>query len=298
LLKMVEMGEPALVLDTAAEADWVLLEGQGWLRSYVGAPIQMAGSTVGILNVNGTRPGQFGPADARRLEAFASHAATAIENARLYERARWDAETKATLLQEVNHRVKNNLTGIIGLLYAERRRYGMEDQPAYQSLMDDLTSRVQGLARVHDMLSAAEWGPLPLDELTRQIIQGALQMLPHHKRISVDVTPSPVRVTPQQANSLALVINELATNTVKYALAKRPKAHISVRIALEEDTVLFEFRDDGPGYPVEVLRLERHSVGSYLIQTMVRDDLGGELSLHNDHGAVTTVRFKKDSSGF
>jgi len=297
LLRMMETGEPALVPDTAAEADWVLLDGQGWLRSYVGAPIQVAGSTEGILNVNGTRSGQFGPADARRLEAFASHAATAIENARLYKQARQDAETKATLLQEVNHRVKNNLTAIIGLLYAERRRSGMEDQPTYQSLMDDLTSRVQGLARVHDMLSAVEWAPLPLDKLTRQITRASLQMLPRDKHISVDVTPSPVRVTPQQANDLALVINELATNTVKYALAERPKAHISVRIALkDEDTVLFEFRDDGPGYPEDVLQLEHFSVGLYLIQTMVRDGLGGELALRNDRGAVTTIRFKKDPS--
>jgi two-component sensor histidine kinase len=120
------------------------------------------------------------------------------------------------------------------------------------------------------------------------------------KRICVDVTPSPVRVTPQQVNSLALVINELATNAVKYALPERRRAHISVRIALgdEDDAVLFEFRDDGPGYPAEVLQLERHNVGLYLTQIVVRDDLEGELALHNEHGAVTTVRFKKDPAGF
>jgi two-component sensor histidine kinase len=54
----------------------------------------------------------------------------------------------------------------------------------------------------------------------------------------------------------------------------------------------------GPGYPAEVLQLDRHNVGVYLIQTMVRDGLGGELALHNDRGAVTTIRFKKDPSGF
>jgi PAS domain S-box-containing protein len=292
-------GQSLLANDVQAEPRYVnLYPDQVPTQSELSVPIRVGGQVVGVLDVQSPQLNAFDENDALVIETLADQVAVAIENARLYEQARQDAETKATLLQEVNHRVKNNLTAITGLLYAERRRDGMDDHLAYQSLLDDLTSRVQGLARVHDMLSAAEWAPLPLDELTRQIIQGALQMLPHDKRISVDVTPSPVRVTPQQANSLALVINELATNTVKYALAKRPKAHISVRIALEEDTVLFEFRDDGPGYPEEVLRLERHSVGSYLIQTMVRDDLGGELSLHNDHGAVTTVRFKKDPSGF
>jgi two-component sensor histidine kinase len=68
--------------------------------------------------------------------------------------------------------------------------------------------------------------------------------------------------------------------------------HIAVRIALDGDTVRFEYRDDGPGYSEEVLQLERHNVGFDLMQKMVRKDLGGELSLHNDDGAVAEIRFK------
>ena len=53
-----------------------------------------------------------------------------------------------------------------------------------------------------------------------------------------------------------------------------------------------EFRDDGPGYPEDVLQLERYRVGFDLIQKMVRQGLRGELSLHNDDGAVAVIRFK------
>jgi len=84
LVRMVQTGEPVVVLDTATDPDWVMLEGQEWRRSYVAAPIRVNRLTVGFLNVDGTRPDQFGPAAARRLEAFASHAAAAIENAQLY----------------------------------------------------------------------------------------------------------------------------------------------------------------------------------------------------------------------
>jgi two-component sensor histidine kinase len=101
-----------------------------------------------------------------------------------------------------------------------------------------------------------------------------------------------VRVTPKQANSLALVLNELATNTLKYALAGRPHARITVEITPAEDRIEVEFRDDGPGYPEEVLRLERHSVGLYLIQNIVQYDLLGTLALQNSHGAVTLIRFQ------
>ena len=84
LHQMIQTGEPIVVLDTATDPDWTPLAGWSWLRSYLSAPIRVAGRTVGFLNVDGTRPGQFGPADATRLQAFAHHAAAALENARLY----------------------------------------------------------------------------------------------------------------------------------------------------------------------------------------------------------------------
>jgi signal transduction histidine kinase/putative methionine-R-sulfoxide reductase with GAF domain len=96
LRKMMQTGEPLVIQDTILDPDWVVLEGRGWLLSYLGVPIQVGGVTVGFLNVNGTRPGQFDPDDVRRLEAFASHAATAIENARLFgETQRRVAELEA-----------------------------------------------------------------------------------------------------------------------------------------------------------------------------------------------------------
>jgi len=81
---MVESGEPVVIPDTTSDPDWVLLDERAWLRAYLGAPIRASGTTVGFLNVNSVRPGQFDYADAHRLQAFADHAAAAIENARLY----------------------------------------------------------------------------------------------------------------------------------------------------------------------------------------------------------------------
>jgi PAS domain S-box-containing protein len=262
------------------------------LRSILSVPLRVKKGVIGVIQVVDTDVDRFSPTDLTLLEPLATAAAIAIENARLYEQARQDAETRAVLLREVNHRVKNNLTAIIGLLYAERRRAGMEDRAAYQSIMNALINQVQGLATVHSLLSASGWAPLLLSQLTTQVIRSSLQMLPRDKGVSVEVTPSPVRVTPDQAHNLALVINELTTNTVKHALQERDTAHLTVRIALDDDTVLFEFRDDGLGYPEEALQLERQNVGLDLIQNMVHKGLRGELSLHNDHGAVAVIQFR------
>jgi PAS domain S-box-containing protein len=260
----------------------------------VAVPIRWGQESLGVLNVTANPPHTFSPADAELLSLFATQAAIAIENARLYEQARQDAETKAALLREVNHRVKNNLTAIIGLLYAEQRRAGAREQPLYQIVMRELINRVQGLAAVHSLLSASEWAPLRLSELAMEIIQSALKTLPHGERASVDVSPSPVRVTPDQAHNLALVFNELATNTIKHALAGREGGCITVHISLDDDTVLCEFRDDGPGYPEGASEREGHNVGLDLIREIVRRSLRGDLSLRNDGGAVALIRFKAE----
>ncbi|MCP4539927.1 MAG: GAF domain-containing protein [Chloroflexi bacterium] len=97
LVKMAQTGKSLVVPDTMADPDWVRQEGWEWVRSYVGAPIQLSDSTIGFLTVDGIQPDQFSAADARRLEAFTSHVATAIENARLYEQAQRRMESLANL---------------------------------------------------------------------------------------------------------------------------------------------------------------------------------------------------------
>jgi two-component sensor histidine kinase len=100
-----------------------------------------------------------------------------------------------------------------------------------------------------------------------------------------------------------LIINELTTNTAKYALLERDEGRIEVHIALEGgegekegDTIFLEFRDDGPGYSEQVLTLESLDVGLYLVQRLVSHNLRGELTLRNDGGAVAAIRFKSQQA--
>ena len=295
--KVFQSGEPMIIDDYRTwEEKATVYEANQPFTAVLEVPLKWQERIIGVLAINAdVQKRTFTQDDVWLATLFANQAAIAIVNARLYEQVRQDAETKTTLLNEVNHRVKNNLSAIVGLLYAERRHAAMEDQAVYQSIIKNMSNRVQALATVHSLLSASEWAPLSLSELAAQVIRSSLQILPRDRSVSIDVTPSPVRVTPDQAHDLALVINEMATNTIKHALEDRQAAQITVRIGLDDDTVLFEFRDDGPGYPEEVLQLERHNVGFYLIQRIVHKTLRGELAFHNDRGAVTTIRFKNQA---
>ena len=92
----------------------------GAIRSILTVPLWMKQKVVGVIQVLSGEVDRFDSTDIRLLNSLAATAAIAIENARLYEQALQDAETKAMLFIEVNHRVRNNLGVIIGLLYLEQ----------------------------------------------------------------------------------------------------------------------------------------------------------------------------------
>lgn len=264
------------------------------IRCILSVPLKVKQRVIGSLQLVDLEPGRFNKEDIPIMESLAITAAIAIENAQLFEQVQEDAETREMLVHEINHRVKNNLSSIIGLLYSEQRYAKAKDNAACQMLLQDLIGRIQGMAQVHAMLSDTEWLPLPLDKLTQHMITTALQILPQHISVAVDVTPTSISVPPKQATNMALVINELTTNTIKYALGERSSAKITVRIMLEDDDVVrFEFHNDGADYPEAVLTRDRRNLGLYLIETLVERGLGGTLELRNDQGPVTIIRFKR-----
>ncbi|MBN1936702.1 MAG: response regulator [Anaerolineae bacterium] len=274
--------------------DGTLLGNAVWAMRAGAYPVNLDMMTTFLIQASMALQRQWANEALRKSEA--QYRQVALENARLLVRARQDAQTQEMLLREVNHRVKNNLAAVIGLLYTEQRHAQESDQAAYRDVLRDLTGRVQGLSKVHSMLSDAQWGPLPLDDLARQIIRAALQVLPREKEVRVHVDSSTVRVSPRQANDLALIVNELTTNTAKYALQGRDVAHIDVHIQVGADghDVLLEYRNDGPPYPETMLCFESSNVGFDLIQNLVQRSLGGKLSLRNDPCPVTAIRFVAD----
>ena len=247
---------------------------------------------LGLLWVDNPVDGRIpGLETIQLLELLANQGAIALENARLHRQIRKDAETKAMLLREVNHRVQNNLTAIMGMISFEQSRPELKEQPVYQAVMQNLGNRIWGMAVAHRMLSGANWSPVLLSDLATQIIASAVRMQPSNKRFVVGIPPASILVDAKYASSLALIINELAINTVKYALNDRSVGHITVKVDYEGGAILFEYQDDGPGYPVEVLQGSRYNVGLQLVRGITESDLAGELSLRNDNGAVAAIRF-------
>ncbi len=287
--KVVRTGQPVLLKDIATDPDY--MAAVPGILSEVCVPLFDRGETVGALNIE-AKEAALTEADLQLLAALGEQVGIALGRARLYTQVREDAATKAVLLHEVNHRVKNNLSAIIGLLQLQEDYIqGEVARAAYHTLVGEVVGRIESLAALHDLLSANAWAPLPVHDLAERIIQAAGALSSRYPDLTVEISPSPVQVTSKQASALALIFNELATNSCKHALPDTPALHLSLDIRQEAGQIELEYHDSGPGFPAPVLRDERQGAGLHLIKLLTRHDLRGKLQLSNHQGAVVRLRF-------
>jgi PAS domain S-box-containing protein len=206
-------------------------------------------------------------------------------------------ETLTVLLREVNHRVKNNLSALIGMLHMEENRISNSGDVGYIHVLRDLISRIRSLSTVHSMLSARNWQPLEVSQLCEQIIQAIIIGLPSHQKALLTVDQSPLKINSNQAHHLTLVINELATNSVKYGL-NNSNGIIEVKVQEIEGRIHLVFRDNGPGYPESMIHGDfgNVNIGFELIRGIVTQSLDGDIILRNDEGAVTEILFANEIS--
>ncbi|HKZ68928.1 MAG TPA: GAF domain-containing protein [Anaerolineales bacterium] len=97
LKQMVDTGRPVVIPDTHADPKWVRFPEVQWIRSYIGAPIEVKGWVIGFINLDSTVPRFFAAHHAGRLQVFADQAAVAIENAYLYDSIRQTADELSIL---------------------------------------------------------------------------------------------------------------------------------------------------------------------------------------------------------
>jgi two-component sensor histidine kinase len=163
----------------------------------------------------------------------------------------------------------------------------------YQIRVQEVVWRVAGLLTVHRLLSSSEWKPLPLSQLCESVIKETLKGLSASRTMRLSVSPSEIRVDSDQAHSLAMVLNELSTNTLKYALRERDTASIAVSIGQQDNIIELTYQDDGPGFPEPLLRgdFSDSGIGLTLVNGLITRNMQGTITLTNDNGGVARITF-------
>ncbi len=199
---------------------------------------------------------------------------------------------KEVLMQEVHHRVKNNLQVVSSMLNMQARVAKDKDASA---VLAESRDRLNTMALIHTQLY--ETGNV--SEMNMKVFVNGLlrQMLSSHPVQETRVTPVvhvdeyllPISI----AVHLGLIINELLINALKYAFVNRKAGKIEVDFRVSEKGVVnLTVSDDGVGLPEGFDINATKTLGLRLVKTLVEDQLDGNLNIISKDGTTFTVEFK------
>ena len=194
---------------------------------------------------------------------------------------------KVWLIDEVQHRVKNNLQMVVSLLNTQS--VYLTDEAAVATVKDSLR-RVQTMSLIHQKLYVDENTSLiDMPEYINDLVDYLRESFDMDTRISFQQTVEPLYLDVSQAVPLGLIINESVVNSIKYSKDQDVTVHISLRRE-DENHLLLEIADNGVGLPVEFDWVEHQSMGLDLLKGLSKQ-LKGHLSIKNNNGVQIMVRF-------
>jgi two-component sensor histidine kinase len=199
-----------------------------------------------------------------------------------------ELNVKSAIIQEVHHRVKNNLQNIAAILRMQARR--SQNDSERQNLLDAV-NRVLSMSVIHEFLSHDEHRPINLRDLCHRIATQVVQVSSStDKEVRVQVHGPSIRLPASQATPAAMVVNELMLNAVEHGLAGRDHGVIDIHLGDLGDAVELVIADDGNGLPHEFSPARSASLGLHIVQTLVSDDLKGHLHFEENEDKTANLQ--------
>ncbi|HXV00688.1 MAG TPA: sensor histidine kinase [Caulobacteraceae bacterium] len=196
---------------------------------------------------------------------------------------------QAELFDELNHRVKNNLAMVAGLLQLQARGA----PKAVSEQLIKAAARVQGIAEVHDALSrGASREAVDFGAYLQDLCATLRRTLMTDERIHLGVETESVILSVDVAIPLGMVVNELVTNSVKYAYPAGQSGTIDVGFRRDKGQVTLSVRDLGPGLPAGIVRGDG-GLGMRLVRSLI-DQIGADLTIAGGEGAEFEIRLPAD----
>ncbi|MFN7022940.1 MAG: sensor histidine kinase [Pseudorhizobium sp.] len=189
-----------------------------------------------------------------------------------------------TLAAEMAHRIKNSLQIISSFVSHEIRRAAEPCAQGYRAMQ----ARIQAVAELYDVIAqSSAFGPVNMETYLKGI-QSTIQksLLDQDSTITISTRTEPLNILPDHAVSIGLIVNELATNAVKYAF---PSGHGEVVLGFSrrEDEVLLTVSDNGVGVSGTS---DGSGLGTRFVNAFAKQ-LGGSLAtLTGSSGTTFTVR--------
>ena len=246
------------------------------IRRAMNVILQGDGSPYGVLEVDSRSEGEFGEHDIAFLQGAANVLGMAIERQRNERRLKSALDRHQVLLKEISHRVKNSLQVVSSMLHLQATT---ADDAGLTAHLADASRRVSAIGRAYERLAYdADIDKIDLGAYLKEVCTDALGVVSHCELEFEGGTG--IRLEPDRAISVALIVNELVTNAAKYAFSRRTDGHIQVRLVRQdENTALITVRDDGIALPADFDIKKSKGLGMRIV-TALSEQLGASVAQH------------------
>jgi two-component sensor histidine kinase len=243
----------------------VIGSGESKFTSLMASPLVSHNKVIGGINVQTQKAHEFTEEETELFGIITELAALALEKAQLVHTA---------IIQEMHHRVKNNLQTIAMLL---RLQMGQEKQVSPGNILNETINRVLSIATVHEMLSEAGVDKVGILDLIRRVATAiSSNMTDPEANIRVTVDGDNIELPSQRATSLALVANELLQNALEHGMANRKEGQISIKLANTGRDLKLSVSDNGNGLPPDFNPERDLNLGLDIACTTIIEDMQGE----------------------
>ncbi len=198
---------------------------------------------------------------------------------------------KETLLAEIHHRIKNNLSVLTGLL--QLQSFKENNREVLDRLADSVT-RIHAMSSIHEQLyRSSNYSKLDLTERLKLLVLNIQNTFESDTKVEVQFECEPLKVDVSRALPCSLILNEVMTNIFKHAFKGREKGEIVIRLSkAENDKTVLTISDNGVGLPDYFDAQESDSLGLKLIDSL-SEQLSAEYHYDtSEYGTRFTLAFE------
>lgn len=198
---------------------------------------------------------------------------------------------KELLLREIHHRVKNNLMIISSLLNLQSIQI---NDTEVLKMIKDSQSRARSMAVLHEKLySSSDLKRINFGEYIESITEYLFNTYSTNNHVSLKMDVEYLMLDINTCLPLGLIVNELVSNSLKYAFPKGMNGCVTVRFHRSPENYILEVEDDGVGLPENMDIEQADSMGMKLVSNFTKQ-LNGEMELIIKNGTCFRIRFNEE----
>lgn len=256
-------------------------------KSLIAVPMIAGEKVLGVITIQDyTSENSFTQSQLELLTTIGSQAAIALENSYLYSEVTKSLQEKEMLLQEVHHRVKNNLQVMSSLIKLQSRY--IKDERMLE-ILKETGGRIQSMAIVHTKIyNSKDYEFIQFGEYTRNLIENFQTTYGYKLRnVRFDMDIGELKLNIDTAIPCGLIINELVSNAIKYAFPESKHGTITISVKHFKDNFYkLIVKDDGIGVTEGVDIKKSDSLGIQLV-TLLSRQLNGTIEVTTAPGNGT-----------